>query len=200
MNEAKNIGWVLDIETLGTESNAVILSAALVWFEIKLPFTIEELRSQSCFVKFNSTEQKEAGRSVSLDTLTWWREQTKEAQMKSLIPKSTDYSVVEGMQVLKDFFDDNGGTKVHALYSRGSFDVSGMDSLMKAFGIKPFLHWANARDVRTFIDCHYPSSGRGYVDVDLNICPDYKTANLVKHDPVDDCLIDVAMMLGGKLE
>ena len=46
--------FVFDVETIGTESNSVILSAAIVYIDISIPnHTWESLYENSLFVKFN---------------------------------------------------------------------------------------------------------------------------------------------------
>ena len=46
-----------DIETLGTESNSVVLSAAIVYVDLNANHTWESLYNKSEFVKFSVEEQ-----------------------------------------------------------------------------------------------------------------------------------------------
>jgi hypothetical protein len=193
--------FALDIETLSTESNAVILSIGLVPFEAKPIFTLESLRKNSCFVKFNAREQQTIyNRSVSKDTLKWWSEQSKASQAMSLIPSASDMSVIDGLSALTEFYHSRGGTKNSKIYTRGSFDQMITDSLFKAADMKPLAPYYSFRDIRTFIDCLYPKSERGYIKVDTTVCTDYNEDKLVAHDPVEDCLRDIAMMLAGEVD
>jgi hypothetical protein len=193
--------FALDIETLATEANAVILSIGLVPFEAKTFFTVEGLRKNSFFVKFNAREQQTIyNRSVSKDTLKWWSEQSKASQAMSLIPSSSDMSVVDGLSALTEFYHSRGGSKNSKIYTRGSFDQMITDSLFKAADMKPLAPYYGFRDIRTFIEVLYPKSERGYIKVDTTVCTDYNEDKLVAHDPVEDCLRDIAMMLAGEVD
>jgi hypothetical protein len=193
--------FALDIETLATEANAVILSIGLVPFEAKPFFTVEGLRKNSFFVKFNAREQQTIyNRSVSKDTLKWWSEQSKASQAMSLIPSSSDMSVVDGLSALTEFYHSRGGSKNSKIYTRGSFDQMITDSLFKAADMKPLAPYYGFRDIRTFIEVLYPKSERGYIKVDTTVCTDYNQDKLVAHDPVEDCLRDIAMMLAGEVD
>lgn len=190
--------FALDIETLATEANAVILSIGLVPFEAKPIFTLEGLRKNSFFVKFNAREQQTMyNRSVSKDTLKWWSEQSKASQAMSLIPSASDRSVVDGLSALTEFYHSRGGSKNSKIYTRGSFDQMITDSLFKSANMKPLAPYYSFRDIRTAIEILYPKSERGYIEVDCNLCTDYKEDSLVGHDPVDDCLRDIAQLLAG---
>jgi hypothetical protein len=196
-----NISWALDIETLDTASTAVILSIGLVPFEAKTPFTIAELKRKSFFVKFDAKEQTSVyKRSVSKDTLAWWATQPDAAKNMSLIPSLKDMSAEDGLFALQEFFHSRGGTKNSKIYTRGSFDQMITESLCKAVGVKPLVPYYGFRDIRTWVDCMYPKSERGYIAVDKSVCTDYSEEALVSHDPVDDCIRDIAMMLGGVTE
>lgn len=192
---------MLDIETLDQESSSVILSIALVYFETKIPVLVQNLKRQSVFVKIDVNEQrKKYNRTVSKETLSWWQKQSADCQEKSLIPNSADMSVEAAFDVLSNFFRKHGGSKRSHLYSRGSFDVIIVDSLIRVAGLKPLVHFSNHRDVRTFLTCIYPNTKDGYVEVDDENCPDFKTSTLIKHDPTDDCILDIVQMLAGKQE
>ena len=67
--------FLFDVETLGVESNAVVLSAALIHFDPEKRPTYQDLLDNACFVKFNAKEQLDMGRTVSKSTLAWWKEQ-----------------------------------------------------------------------------------------------------------------------------
>ena len=190
--------WVLDIETLGTESNAVILSVALVYFGPTIPLYINEVRKNSILLKLNVEQQiRELKRTTNKDTMDWWAKQDKATQLASLIPRDDDLSPADAMEKLLDFFHSHGGTKNSTIFSRGAFDAIIIESMNRALGNKPLVHYSNYRDIRTFIECMYPESKGGYVAVDKQICPDYDESNMAKHNPLDDCLIDIAQMMGG---
>jgi hypothetical protein len=196
-----NISWALDIETLDTESTAVILSIGLVPFATKIPLSMQELREKSFFVKFDAVQQqKRYNRTVSKDTLDWWATQPHEAKVKSLIPSANDLSAEDGLFELQAFFHSRGGSRNSLIYTRGNFDSIITESLCKAVGVKPLVPYYGFLDIRTFIHCMYPKSERGYVPIDTKICPDYDETLLVAHEPVDDCVRDICMMLAGQFD
>jgi hypothetical protein len=67
--------FIFDVETLGVESNAVILSAALIHFDPEKRPTYQDLIDDACFVKFKAKEQGHNGRTISKSTLEWWKTQ-----------------------------------------------------------------------------------------------------------------------------
>lgn len=81
------------------------------------------------------------------------------------------------------------------VWARGNLDQCVFNSLEKACGrqvLFPHFVW---RDMRTAIDFLY-SSDNGYVGVNYDgFDPDL---HITKHDPVDDCILDVMMLLYGK--
>ena len=190
--------FVMNIKTLDTESTAVLLSVGLVWTELKAQFTIKELYQQSRFVKFSAAEQRSKyNRTMSKDTMDWWATQTKESQGVSLIPSKDDVSVETGIEILRDFYKANGGTKSDYVYSRGTLDSTVVASLCKRADIPQLFHYGQTRDVRTFIDVMYPNAKNGNVSVDKSICIDYNESTIILHNPVDDCVKDISMMMGG---
>jgi hypothetical protein len=66
---------MFDVETLGVESNCVVLSAAMVHFDPEKRPTYQDLLDNACFVKFDVKQQLTAGRSASKSTLGWWKDQ-----------------------------------------------------------------------------------------------------------------------------
>ena len=69
-----------------------------------------------------------------------------------------------------------------------------MDSLEERLGIEPVFSYNRWRDVRTFIDITY-GTNNGYCEVDY---PGFNShLDITKHDPVDDCIFDIMMMLYG---
>ena len=64
--------FVFDVETLGVESNAVVLSAALVHFDPEQRPDYQTMLDGACFVKFKAKDQIERlKRTVDIGTLEW---------------------------------------------------------------------------------------------------------------------------------
>ena len=195
-----NRAFCVDIETLGTESTSVVLSAAIVWFEIKPDVLVSELRKQSCFVKFRVREQiYNYDRITSIDTQNWWRDQSQEAKEVSLLPTKNDMSVIDGIEKLRSFYNDSGGKKSNYIYSRGTLDSTCLDSLCRVAKIPPLWHYAQHRDVRSVVDCMFKKSYNGNVKIDKSLCQDYDENLICLHNPIDDCIKDICMLIAGEV-
>lgn len=72
---------MLDIETLSTRPNAVILSLGAVKFD---PFTSFIDIDEGLDIKIDVDEQTSIGRHVQEETLNWWATQPKEVQEAAL--------------------------------------------------------------------------------------------------------------------
>jgi hypothetical protein len=179
-----------DIETLSTESTAVVLSAAMVYFDDGM--TYEEMIEKSIFVKFDAKEQiQKYHRSASKSTLEWWSKQCDLAKRISLNPSKHDVSAIDGIELLRDYLKiDPSPTKI--LWTRGSLDQMAIDSLCNAVDVKPLVRYNQYRDVRTAIDILASTAENGYCQVNLK---DFSLQKVLKHDPVHDCAYDATMLM-----
>jgi hypothetical protein len=67
---------MFDLESLGVESNSVMLSLACIHFNPDDKPTYKELVDSAFFVKFSVRDQVENyGRKVDKNTLQWWEKQ-----------------------------------------------------------------------------------------------------------------------------
>lgn len=181
--------YIFDIETLGTESTSVVLSASVIEFEATEKYTYEELLSKALFVKFNVKEQIETyNRTVDKDAISWWKKQTEYAQSISLKPTSMDLSVIQGIQNLKDYIDPK-----QKIWARGSLDQMVIDSLCRSAKVESISQYNNWRDIRTAIDLLKDTANNGYCDI-----PNFNKQDVIKHHPTHDCAYDIMMLLYGK--
>jgi hypothetical protein len=74
--------FMFDVETLGTESNSVILSAALIHFDFDKVLAFQEYVDSACYVKFDQEEQINKGRVIENDTVAWWKKQSELARTR----------------------------------------------------------------------------------------------------------------------
>ena len=181
---------VFDIETLDTESTAVVLSASIVYFEEN--DTWESLLDKALFVKFNAKEQIDKyKRTVSKSTLKWWNEQSDTAKNVSFLPSNKDVGAEEGIDLIKRYLaNDPANTKI--IWTRGSLDSMVFESLTNAVGTLPLVKYNQYRGIRTGIDILASNSSKGYCDVNL---PGFDVNKVVKHDPVHDICYDALMLL-----
>jgi hypothetical protein len=191
---------MFDIETLGTESTSVVLSAAITYFDFSDAIedrSTENLVSEynryvmtSCFVKFNALEQRDLGRVDTTGTKEWWIKQSQMARETSFYAKEDDLSAAAGIARINSYIDAHGGPN-QIVWARGSLDQMCWDSLCRSAGQEPLVKYNMWRDVRTAIDLLASESKGGYAmipgfDPDLYV---------VKHIPQNDCALDIMELL-----
>lgn len=183
--------YMFDIETLDTESTAVVLSAAIVFFEQGDDY--ETLLNKSLFVKFNSKIQTaKYGRTISKETLEWWANIHPSIRKTSFDPSPDDLSPEDAINALKKYIAKYGDALI---WARGSLDQMVIDSLTLKLGMDRILPYNKWRDVRTGVECLCSTANNGYCEIDH---PTFAKHNVIKHDPVHDCAYDAMMLLYGK--
>lgn len=186
--------FCLDIETLGTESNAVVLSAALLYFDQTKTYQFQELIDSACFVKFDAKEQvSKYKRLVEKSTVEWWQKQDKEVQKLSLAPRETDVTAEKGIRVLQQYIRDHSTEKKEVCWIRGTLDQVCMDSLCKSVELPFLFDYYQYRDVRTALDLIKETTKRGYCRI-----PNFDLKQVNKHDPVHDVALDAMMLMYGE--
>lgn len=185
---------VIDIETLGTESNSVILCAAIVHFDPVEQPDFKTLKDRTLFVKFDAKEQIALGRKVEKSTLEWWNKQSDYVRSVSFDKTENDVSAKEGLQIIKDYISKTPLKKNQTMWARGSMDQCCLDSLAKAVDIDPLVRYNKWRDIRTAIDLLYGSSD-GYTDIEHD---SFNNDEIIAHLPYFDVLRDAMMIMYGK--
>ena len=133
---------VLDLETLGTNRNAPILSVGMV--------VISDLEIKTTYyVVLDVIEQEQLfGRKADADTEKWWREQLETKEGKFAWDAATDEpeSVHEGLRDVCDIFAENATHEVWG--NSNTFDNEILRSLMEAANL-PTWSFRKDRDFRT---------------------------------------------------
>jgi hypothetical protein len=186
--------FVFDVETLGVESNCVVLSAAMVHFDPEARPTYQDILDNACFVKFDVKEQMSVGRTASKSTLEWWKSQHEYVRKTSLDPSREDMTVENGMQKFYDYMAKFPNAKKQTMWARGSLDQMAIDSLAVKFGLEEITGYNMWRDVRTAVDILYGTTN-GYVEV---VHPLFQRHEVIKHHPVHDCALDAMQLMYGK--
>ena len=191
--------FMFDIETLGIESTAVVLSAAIICFdpEKDSDISFRELVERGLLVKFDAKDQvKRLDRTMTKSTLDWWGKQGDYQQKLSFVPDaSRDLITEDGLQAIRKYINQyhrGADPQTMTIWARGSLDQMAIDSLALKAGVEriaPFNRW---RDVRTAVDL-MTDSKNGYCKV-----TDLDRDEVVKHDPVHDCALDILMLLRGE--
>jgi hypothetical protein len=186
--------FAFDIETMGVESTSVVLSFACTQFNPDDKPSPQTLRENTFFAKLNVMDQiKRLNRTIDRDTINWWSKQCADAKNKSFKPSPSDLLVEDALDQFM-VWRKQYPMKKEWVWARGNLDQCVFNSLEKACDrevIFPHYIW---RDMRTAVDFLYNTTN-GYTnvvydgfDVDLHI---------TKHDPIDDCILDVMMLLYG---
>lgn len=191
---------MFDIETLGVESTAVVLSIGLIPFEFKNNFSYQDLIDRSYFVKFKAMDQVDNyKRTISAETVNWWKTQSPQSIRKSFLPnQELDMNALVGVDLVFEHIAElkkRYGVKSFTWWQRGSLDQVVFDSLCRAVGKQPITMYNNWMDVRTFVSCSKETADKGYCQIDDDA---FDRRLVLKHDPVQDCALDIMMMVKGK--
>lgn len=182
---------LLDIETLGTDPNAVVLSIACVPFVLEVHTYFGELVPAGFYVKLDVQEQiKTHHRSIEDGVMKWWKKQPKDVFDAMVRPSSEDMSMKEGLTLLNKFVSGIKSYHFNKSYvwSRGNnFDFPILKSLYQAAGIGlPYNDW-RVRDVRTAIDIMAGTDNGQY---NLRFGGD----GFIAHNPLHDAAMDAARL------
>lgn len=137
---------VIDLETLSTEPNAVVLTIGAIKFNRK-----EELKPLKDYDKFyirvDPKSCEEIGCSIDSNTVNWWNKQSKEAKFEAL-EHPDRVPIRDALIALSRWID---GSKVIWANSP-SFDCVILEHAYKKCGIGiPWRFWLS-RDCRTLYD------------------------------------------------
>lgn len=187
--------FVFDVETLGVESNAVVLSAALVHFDPEQKPDYQTMLDGACFVKFKAKDQIERlKRTVDIGTLEWWKNQHEYTRSVSFDPSGDDVTAEEGITLLHNYMNKFPNANNQTMWARGSLDQLVIDSLAVKVGMQQITGYNMWRDVRTAVDILYGTTN-GYVEVQH---PTFRRHEVIKHHPVHDCALDAMQLMYGK--
>jgi hypothetical protein len=185
--------FMFDIETLGIESNSVILSFACVYFDPEKNPTFQDMVDNAFFVKLDSKDQIERlKRTVTKSTLDWWSTQAQENKVQSLNPSDADVKAEDAIEMFREWTTQFPNHTKSIVWARGNLDQMAIGSLENACNIPTVFHFGRWRDVRTAVDL-LTGSTNGYSKV-----PDFDETKVIKHNPIHDCAYDAMMLMYAK--
>jgi hypothetical protein len=188
--------FLFDVETLGKETNSVVLSMACIYFEADDTRTHEEMRRDAFFVKIDVKDQiTRLKRSVTKSTMEWWAKQSQIVKDKSVNVKPDDVKIEDAIEMFRAYANKHDPDKKAIVWARGNLDQMVLDAVEEQLGVEPVFFYNRWRDVRTAVD-FITNSTTGYCDVDFPGFDPY--VHIYKHDPVDDCVYDIMMLVHGK--
>ena len=130
----------IDIETLGTSPDAVVLTIGGIKFD---PTADDGLHSEF-YYRIDADEQIEMGRSVMESTLEWWEKQSEEVKAEALEPTGR-VPVEETLKALNKWL-----VGVDKLWCQGPvFDIVILENLYRSIDLHHNWSFWNIRDSRT---------------------------------------------------
>jgi hypothetical protein len=190
--------FMFDVETLGKESNSVILSMACIHFDPDNKPSPQQLRDNTFFCKFDASDQiKRLHRTVGRTTMDWWAKQCENVKVKSFKPNvAIDERFEEGYERMRRWANSKNEPNSY-VWARGNLDQLVLDSMEEQLTIEPIFPFKRWRDVRTAVD-FLTGTTNGYCKVDYPGFDPY--LHITKHNPIDDCVLDVMQLIYGVKE
>lgn len=130
---------MIDIETLGTQHNAVILSIAAVEFDASGAI------GRQFYEKIELQSAIDAGLKIDTETLIWWTTQ------KPIVFKEMFVDALPLKRVLKRFVSWFRENNVYVWANSPSFDLIIIEHALKVCGLKTPWKFYNERCVRTLL-------------------------------------------------
>jgi len=129
----------LDIETLSTQTNAVVLSIGMVPFE-----GYEVYKDKSLLFVLDAQDQIDRGRHVSMSTLNWWQEQPHGVWKASTQAGGEIESALDALNyyVISEHIQ-------HVWVKGAHFDAAILLNLAEMYGMNLRIGYRDWRDVRT---------------------------------------------------
>jgi len=141
---------MIDIETLGIDPKAPVLSIGAVYFD-------KDGTYSEFYINLDVHHQIDSGlRKFDASTIKWWMGQEDAAKK---VFKETAIPVEQALRQFVNFIETEVGSKDTKPWGNGSnFDITILESLFKDYGIKTPWNFRNIRDYRTFKDFIYDGS------------------------------------------
>ena len=133
------MNMMIDVETLSTKNNAVVISVGVVVFDTDITSTFGAVIS-------DPDVQADYGAHVQPSTALWWMKQSEEARHQF---KQSGIATVDILNQISFLYTTMKCTTVWSYGS--SFDICVMENLYKLFGIQVPWTYKNVRCCRTLV-------------------------------------------------
>lgn len=185
--------FALTIHTLGLSEKSIILSLALTHFETNKQYSIEELKENTCFIKFDAKEQKLAGRNINKETVKWWNKQCDNVKKISFFPSDNDVFVVEGLDIARKFINTRKKEGDY-IFTRGHLSQFCLDDLCRMYDEPVLFNFWDYLDFRTaIIMTKETCTHNGYCEIE-----GFDKLDLMNNNPVDDNILEILQLIQGK--
>lgn len=173
----------LDIETLSTAKNAVVLSIGAC------SISLNGEPQRTFHVRLFPQEQIDMGRHVSWETIKWWVQQDRRAQEAAFTGHVL--SADAALDALEAWLAEDGFPPV---WTKGpAFDGAILESLAEDLGRKPAWAYRLHRDVRTIEDAIH-NSGNESLQERFFIASERASAGKVAHNALEDAKMQGALV------
>uniref|UniRef100_A0A6M3J379 3'-5' exoribonuclease Rv2179c-like domain-containing protein n=1 Tax=viral metagenome TaxID=1070528 RepID=A0A6M3J379_9ZZZZ len=160
---------MLDLETMGSSSNAAITAIGACFFDLKTG-EIGKTYERIVHLRHSARYGK-----IDADTVLWWLRQSEEARKKLDSPDAVSLT-----SALTEFSEFINLRNVKVWGNGASFDCTILKNAYEALDrVAPWAHW-NERDVRTMVDL-----GRDIAGFDPKKDMPF---NGVRHSALDDAI------------
>jgi len=169
---------MLDIETLGTDPGAVILSIAAVEFDLESGKTGREY-----LWKIDIKDSMKHGFVIDPDTLLWWVGQNPEVFKSNILPDGLTLPIKPVVEDIINVFKYALSPKIHVWGNSNRFDMGILIPYLRVITDKPIWKYSNERDVRTLVSFNPFIKGE--------VVEKAKKDNLDLHNPIIDCKLQI---------
>ena len=166
---------MLDLETMGNDSDSVIVQIAMVMFdrqtgEIDKDTFLTNISIDSCLNK---------GMKVTGSTIEFWLKQTGRDFLDNTVSINTAIEAVKTYYQRKSMFGKNN----IYLWSHATFDAVILSSAFKMCGVKSPFPYKNFRDIRTLTDLAQLDLKKTFTD---------KSGPQKDHNALHDCIFQIS--------
>lgn len=180
----------IDLETLGLQNNAVILSVGVCVTPWKFN-TVNELRERSINIKLDVKDQiTNYGMKTHPDVVNWWKEQGPDSR-EILKPSSNDIKLAELPGVLEKFFERHGvNWKDYDTYDRRCFDMTKLQ-----YVYEEALGYGHGKVPWNFVHMYEFGTALSYLGADRYGGVRPEEVGLIYHNSQDDAILDAYRLL-----
>lgn len=158
---------MLDLETLDTRANSVILTVGGVKFD---PFDMDKTPYNELYFRLEIENQSNRGRTTSESTMAWWSRQP-DSIIEEAFGDVDRVSVERALQDLKKWF-----VGCDRVWSQGvCFDITMLENICDQYGYPVPWAFYQVQDCRTILD-RMPRDPRKDMDFDA-------------HNALEDCKV-----------
>ena len=133
---------MIDLETLGTNTNTVVLSIGACFFDVD-----RHLIGPKFYTTLSIQDQLAKKREINSNTLKWWMKQSAGAR-NVFNEQETDTTIA--LCSFIEFIEQNASTNLSPWGNGSVFDISILESLLNDYGLPVPWKFTNVMDLRTF--------------------------------------------------